>query len=424
MSTVNSDLSIFDKQAVQTDIHSHKLVDYHPRSGENTGPFEFIIPGSGEEYIDLNKIDVNIKFKILKADGTDIAAADIVGLNNLPIATLFQDVTLSVENVQIEGGQQDYGYKAYFHTVTQFHPSAQTSHMRGFGWIKDQAAKFDDKANTGFVKRQKLIDESRVCELHGPIYLDFFNQPRKLLANTDLRLKFILQKPEFFLNAYKTTDYKISVIDLVVYARRLLMNPSVIKGHMLGLNSQNALYPINHRKLLTFTVPAGQKSFRKDNLFPSESPKLVIVAMVSNLAFNGDISLNPYNFQHFNLEEIALLVNGKSYPGPPYRPDFDKKLYARDYMDFMEAFGYYNSDDTNGLTYKEFGDGYTMYAFDKTPDANVSSDYRHPNLGQDIRLDIKFKANLAKTINVLVYACFDAQIEITKLRDIITSYSR
>ena len=339
MTTVNSDLALFDERAVQIDIRSSKIVDYHPRSSESSGPFEFIIPGSGEDYIDLNKIDVNIKFKILKSDGTDIVAADEVGINNLPIATLFRDVTLSVAGTQIEGGQQDYAYKSYFHNVLQFHPSAQNSHMRGLGWVKDEADKFDSKANAGFIKRQALINGSRVCELHGPVYLDFFNQPRKLLSNTELRLKFTLQKPEFLLNAYKTASFKIQVIDMVMYVRRLLMNPSVIQGHIKGLNENNAIYPITHRKLLSFTIPKGQKSFLKDNLFPSASPKSIAIAMVTNKAYNGDLSLNPYNLQHFKLEELALLVGGKSYPGPPYRPDFAIKNYVCDYMDFMEVLG-------------------------------------------------------------------------------------
>lgn len=424
MSTVNSNLSLFDVRAVQTDIHSSKIVDYHPRSSEVSGPFEFIIPGSAEDYIDLNKVDINIKFKILKADGSAIKAADKIGINNLPIATLFRDVTLTVGNVQIEGGQQDYGYKSYFHNVMQFHPAAQNSHMRGLGWVKDEAGKFNDDTNKGFIKRQALIAGSRICELHGPVYCDFFNQPRKLINNTDLRLKFTLQKPEFLLNGYTAANYKIKVMDMILYVRRFQLNPSVIKGHMIGMNSQNALYPISHRKLLTFTIPKGQKSFLKDGLFISENPTLIIIAMVTNAAYNGSLAHNPFNFEHFNLDEIALLVNGESTPGPPYRPDFTKKLYVRDYMDLMEVFGYYNSDDTNGLTLKEFGSGYTIYAFDRTPDNDIASDYRHPNLGQDIRLDIKFKTDLTETINVLVYACFDSQVQLTKLRDVITDYTR
>ena len=64
-----------------------------------------------------------------------------------------------------------------------------------------------------------------------------------------------------------------------------------------GLNRNNAIYPIQHTKPLTFTIPKDQKRFMKDGLFPSEAPKLLMVAMVENDAFNGNIKNNPFNFK-------------------------------------------------------------------------------------------------------------------------------
>ena len=82
-------------------------------------------------------------------------------------------MSLTVGETQIEGGQQSYLYIGYLSTVTQFHPAAQKSHMQLFGWQKDEAGKFDDDANAGFVKRQVWTAGSKVCELYGPLYLDF-----------------------------------------------------------------------------------------------------------------------------------------------------------------------------------------------------------------------------------------------------------
>ena len=422
MTTVNSDLMIFNERAVQTDILSSREIDYHPRNAKDSGPLEFVIPGSGDDYIDLNKIDVNIKFKIVKTDGSAIAAADEVGLNNLAIASIFRDVTLHVGDRQIEGGQQDYAHKAYFNTIMQFHPAAQKSHMRGFGWYKDEAGKFNDKTNKGFIARQKLIEGSKVCELHGPIYLDFFNQNRPLISNTDMRLTFTIQKPEVLLNSFKPTACKIKIVDMTVYVRRLTMNPSVIQGHMIGLNTQNALYPVNHTEMQRYSIPAGQKTFRMDDLFTSQSPKLVMVAMTTDKAYSGDYALNPFNFQHFDLNEISLLADGVSIPGPRYKPNFAKGHYLRDYMALMETFNYYNSDDTNGLTLDEFANGYTIYAFNRTPDNDISSSHRHPSAGENLRLDLSFTRALTETIVVFIYAIFDSQIQITKLRDVIADY--
>lgn len=425
MECKNSSFFLFDQQAIQSEVLGSKIVDYHPRTAENVGPIEFLIPGSSDEYIDLSYAMIDVRFRIQQKDGSAIDATHKVGLNNLPLATLFRDVSLTIAETQVEGGQNDYPYKAYFHTVSQFHPDAQKSHMEAIGWYKDQAGLFDDETNSGFVSRAKLIEGSKVCQLYGPLHLDFFRQSRYLLSNTDLRLKLTLNKPEFLLNAYgKVTDFKIHMEDITLYIRRLLVNPSVITGHNSGLTNKNALYPIQHSKLLTFTIPKGQKSFMKDGLYPSEAPKMIMVAMVDNDALNGNIKKNPYQFKHNNLTEIALRINGESQPGPPYKPDFSSSQFVRSYVDFMTVFGYFNTDDTNGLTMREFKYGYTIYAFDLTADNDISASYRQAHVPHNIRLNLEFDTNLSSTINVLIYALFDSTIEITRLRDIILHYNR
>ena len=154
----NSSLCIFDKPHTQTDIVKSYICDYHPiTSLSSSGPIEFHIPGNTEDYIDVNDIYLHVKFKVKQADGTDIEAADKVGLNNLSIATLFQDVGLTLGEVQIEGGNQCYPYMAYLPTLLQMHPTALATHMKLFGWTKDEKGKFDEENNAGFIERQKWI---------------------------------------------------------------------------------------------------------------------------------------------------------------------------------------------------------------------------------------------------------------------------
>ena len=124
------------------------------------------------------------------------------------------------------------------------------------------------------------------------------------------------------------------------------------------------------------------------------------------------------------MSQIRLLVDGVNHPGPPYKPDFDDFQYVRSYADFMNTFGYFNRDDTNGLTLEEFAKGYTIYAFDLTADSDITASYRQANVPHNIRLDLEFKTTLTRTINVLIYAVFDSVIEISKLRDVILHYNR
>lgn len=426
MECVHSALCIFDKPSVQTDIQRNNVVDYYPISSiSGSGPIEFHVPGNSEEYIDLNDTKLYVKFKVTRADGKNIEAADKVGLNNLPIASLFQDVALTVSETQVEGGQMTYPYLSYFKVMSQFQPDAQKSHMEAFGWYKDEGGKFDSETNAGFKIRSELIKGSQLVELEGPLYSDFMMQERYLISQTDLRIKLTPSKPEFVLNAYGgTKDFKIAFEKVVLYVHRVEVNPSVINGHTTGMKRQNAIYPLLHSELITFTIPKGQKSYTKDRLFPDQAPKMLMVAMVDNDAFNGDIKKNPFHFQHFDLNKIALYNDGRSIPGRPMEPDYDNGLYLQAYTNTMRALGYYNNDDTNGLTAKEFASGYNIYAFDLTPEKNVASNYRQGFINKNLRLELYFDKDLASTINVLLYGVFDSQLEITQLRDVITHYTR
>ena len=134
----NSSLCVFDKQHTQTDVIKSYVSDYYPiTSISSNGPIEFHVPGNTEDYTYVNDVYLHIKLKVTKANGKAIESTDKVGLNNLAIATLFQDVSLTLGEVQIEGGQQSYPYLAYFPTIMQMHPAAQKSHMKLFRWSND-----------------------------------------------------------------------------------------------------------------------------------------------------------------------------------------------------------------------------------------------------------------------------------------------
>ena len=95
----------------------------------------------------------------------------------------------------------------------------------------------------------------------------------------------------------------------------------------------------------------------------------------------------------------------------------------QDYIQAMDVFKFTNTHDGNGLTMHEFGNGYTIYAFDLTPDKSLGDSHRQATSTKDFRLQLKFGTALPSTVNVLLYSVYDTAIEITKLRDVITHYS-
>jgi hypothetical protein len=50
----------------------------------------------------------------------------------------------------------------------------------------------------------------------------------------------------------------------------------------------------------------------------------VVSELISQKAANGDYTENPFNFQHFNLSEVTLKVNGVEVYGTSLKLNFGK----------------------------------------------------------------------------------------------------
>ena len=427
MDCKSESLCLFDEKEVQVDITDNIQTDYHPLTSLSSGgPIEFHVPGTVDEYIDLNDIQLLLHAKILKPDGKDIVAADKVAFINQPISSLFQDVFLTIGDKQVEGGQHCYPYNGYLSSLLQFHPSAKKSHMQAWGWNEDEPGKFNNDSNEGFEFRKKETELSQVWELQGPLFLDLTRQSRYLLPQIDLRFKFLPAKAEFVLQDLgKTTNaYTYRITKAILYVRRMRVKDSVISGHSRGLKSQNAKYHLNHVDISSFTITKGNRDFIKDRLFPSQTPKMLIIGCLNHAAFNGSYHTNPFDFQHFNLNKIGLYRDGELVPGQIFTPDFAEGYVLRPYVHTMNVLNYFNTDDSNGMTLEHFKNGYTLFAFDLTPDAQCNAPYRSINYNSSLRLEMNFASALTNTINVLLFAVFDSKLEITELRDVILSYNR
>lgn len=402
------------------------MTDFHPINPlSQLSPIEFLIRGTPDDYIDLGDSRLLVQVEITKKGGGAWDADDKVAFVNQPISSLFQDVFLKIGNTQVEGGQHVYPYNAYISSLIDFHPSAKKTHMQSWGWHEDTPSKFDDATNEGFSLRKQETESGKVWELMGPLFLDMTRQSRYLLPQTDVYLKLLPAKADFVLHSLGTRiKYDFVFKKCILYVRRLQVMNSVVSGHNTGLNTYNAKYPVNHIDIATFTITKGISSYIKDGLFASQVPKMVIVGMLEHDAFNGNMKKSPFNFQHFNLNRIGLYRDGELVPGQLFTPDYKKDFYMHAYNNTMSTLNFFNSDDSNGMTIEHFLNGYNLYAFDLTPDNTNQGPHRHLIKTGSLRLEISFADPLAQPITVMLFAVLDSKVEITKLRDVMMSYSR
>ena len=285
--------------------------------------------------------------------------------------------------------------------------------LRSLGFIEDE----DDR-------RVELIEKSKDCELMGALRLNFFSQPKYLLPGVTVRLTLHRAKDTFAL-IHGTGNPVIHMKAARLYVRRVRTAPSVIRGHELGLAKKNAIYPYTRGQVITYSVAQGSYSHSRDDIFSSSMmPKFVIVGMVLSEAYNGDtLESDPFAFNHFNMQSIALYRDGQALPyREAYEPNFGANIYVKEYMkSIIHSTQHLNTNMNNGISLEDFAQGkYCFFTFNLAPDFDMNQ-CQLPRDG-NLRLEVKFRSALPKSINMIVYGMFDAQIQITKERRIVCTH--
>ena len=199
--------------------------------------------------------------------------------------------------------------------------------------------------------------------------------------------------------------------------------PAVSLAHNKGLaNSKNATYFYNRGQMISYSIAQGSLSHFNDNLFSTKLlPKFLVVGFVKASAYNGsELEADPFNFEHFNVSSVGLFRDGQSLPYRElYEPNFKEGLYTREYVkSIVHCTQHLNTNLSNGIDLEKFANGgYTFFTFNLTPDFDYNQ-RQSPHDG-NLRLEVKFAEPLAKAINVLIYATFDSELQITKDREIV-----
>ncbi len=116
-------------------------------------------------------------------------------------------------------------------------------------WYKDTTGKMDattaDSCNTGLVERRRYIAESQIAEMMGRLHVDLFLQDRFLLNGVSVNTRLVRGKDAFSLMADgQNPDYKVQIVDAVLFARKAVLSPTVQMAHIKALEKGTAKDPI------------------------------------------------------------------------------------------------------------------------------------------------------------------------------------
>lgn len=427
------------------DACNYGFVDYcFPRNNVDTGNVEFVVEGNNEHCIVPNKIFVKVEFEITglaarKAAATDTTTtlieigtgdnmAKIVPVNNI-LHSAFESVDVYVNNMVTTRADRNYGYNAYFDIIRKYGEQSLDTYFQLGGWYKDDLSHMDSysiKESTNLQARRNfwsLSNKALKGQFIGRLCSPLFMQEKILPPQVGLRV--IMKKANnAFCLMHEGGDFQLKISGIVLMVQKVTPALGIKESYIKLLDEGNPLqYFLRTPMINYYTIPVNTSQFVRDDLFLGKMPKHIIIGMVETTAYHGDSKKNPFNFQHFNINEIGLYKDGMPYPCPVTKMDFTNNMYAEVYHNFMKSLGSAYANNVPTINKDEFKSGFTLFSYDMSPDQSGSVQAASMlNMNSNIRLELKFNTVLPSNVTLLVYAEFENVMEISKDRNVTVDF--
>ena len=413
-------LDCFTPTPVETHIKDIVTMKYDCTGLDTRGPYQFRIDSIPNHFVDLSTLRLVGKFKVVKFDGTNLAATHTsVSICNMAPQTLFQSCDTFFNDKMISSvWTPAMHYKSYIETLFTYDKSAAKTHLQASRFAMDTAGHFDSKTpanNAGcYTTRRAWCAQSKDIDFSVPLHEDICSTNNYIPPNVEIKFRLTRNPDTVVIQQIDTTDVtaaalkdtgplaKIELVDLKLQVKKIVVSPEFALA--IGRKIQSgtmAKFPYIRSEMHSRQISKNQLLYDSHLLLVGDNlPRSIIVGMVEQDAFNGHREKSPYNFQHFDCTGGHLTLNGKVYPMSPVNLDFTNSHYMEGYRWLMDNTGIMNGTQTNMVTPDYFKGGCFFLAWDLSECLNY---HKHQNLQGTIDIHLKFSRMLPKNITMLVY---------------------
>jgi hypothetical protein len=280
--------------------------------------------------------------------------------------------------------------ETYFNTWMKGDTERETNRMGSLYGLHDTY-------NHGFVARAGICEGSQVFTVIGPVPHNFFSLNNHLSPLNKVEIKLTRYPDRFLLNTEQfEKGYKLMITDMRLHLK------TVIRRERIPIPMKE-VYEMNETQLYKQVIPSGLQTFNFRMVNTGILPKTVIMGMVSTAACEGTYNLNPFNFHHFKLSRLSLLINGEEHPQGGLEFKW-KKLrnpdIMRAYQWLFANSGALANERGNLITHKAFASGSFILPFDLTHDRCSGAHQHNAEFGY-IDVQMAFEDALEHSVTVL-----------------------
>lgn len=414
-------LNLFRVPPKQCAVERIQWLDYRPVANLDTGlPIQFNISSAGQAFIDLSRTFLYVKVRVVKK-GKPLTDDKFVGPVNLWCHSLFRDCSITLQQTPVLNTGRLYAYKSYIETMLTNGPGDlprlatemfyKDTFMAGTHENKDDPSQI----NAGYIMRNRRVLNGQWCEMYGVLHHDLCQTKRLLPCGVEIGVKLTPNPPAFHLrsDAAYASIYDIEYQEISLKVCHVTLRPEVFMAIDKVMSSGvTAKLPVNKTEINSYIMTRGVTSWSQNDLFQNRVPSKLVICLVKSSNMAGEFASNPYEFRDFNLNTITITKDGQVTPFKPIKTNFATGECIEAYRNL-----YSHDKDQRFITFNDFtkGNAFFVYRLDDQLYNNECASYkRHGN----ISIELNFNQPLMDNVNVVVYAQFDALIEIDQYRNI------
>ena len=385
------------------------------------GPWQYHSPQDDKHFIDLNTLTWNGKIRVINkkdpnspvitANQTKDITCSVV--NNFIHSTVSK-ITYQLNDFQMgDSAPKSYSYRAYMDNLLSFSKGAKEQSLKYHGFEQDTPGRFEDvnklqasNMNNGFKKRSELFCTANYFHFSVKLRIDLANIDQFLQPGVQLRFEIERNSDAFALLSDVGDDvtFEFEMKDSTIEFDKMIPTPDYLNHFEKNILQEPLVYSYDKSQIHYFPYPANVNDLSIYSMFHTDNlPSYLVFGLVDNDAFDGSLSKNPYNFQHFDLKEFYLLVNGNSVPTQPVKLDITSMDYHHTYVnEFLDKLKLKNSNDSIGISADEWIRGSFFWIADLNVD-KCCNFHEHNSKGGTIHLKLQTKTALPKTTRLIVY---------------------
>ena len=405
------------------------------------GPWEFKVQHIRDTAVPMDRIMLYVKAKVtvpksaLDSNSKIPTNAFLTPINYLH-ATMWKSIDVRLNDKPLDtSGSHHIAYKAIMQSLLSVDRNS-TDYLLPSFFVPDTdneiAIGSGDPDNDSLPcakKRRQLLNLNSEFEMIGPLTgVDFLLSDSYLAPFNNLTFTLHKHDDDFIFNsadepatntttAKEAIKAKLVITDICLYVRRMELSKTGLEGFKPD-QLQRYLGTLSEVQMHALSDGITQKNLK---IYTGRVlPKQLIIGMCETDAVLGDYKKYPFEFKHFDLNEISLKVNAVRHPQDPLKPDFTNKRYMREYQHLLSNLGKWRTNTGICVTPTLFANGLTLFAFDLTPDLCGSFHVHHGREGT-LELELHWKKALTKAITVIVYTCCDNVVVIDPVKKEHTS---